>query len=105
MHILIEFWMWLGEKLGPDFQKLSPMRSAKEIELNQGITVGELLNRLANEYPLIAEKIFDPQAKKIRPNLSVIVTQDERIVSPFNLEQDLLQDEYKITILPVYVGG
>ncbi|MGQ9694259.1 MAG: MoaD/ThiS family protein [Thermodesulfobacteriota bacterium] len=105
MRILIEFWLWLNDQLGPDFQKLSPMRSAKEVELNEGITVGELLDRLANEYPLIGEKIFDPQAKKLRPNLSVIVTQDERVVSPFNLDQDLLQDAYKITILPIYVGG
>lgn len=105
MRILIEFWLWLNDQLGPDFHKLSPMRSAKEVEIENGLTVMELFDRLASQYPLIAEKIFDRQSKKFRSNLSVIVTREERVLSPFDLERDHLDDGCKITVMPIYVGG
>lgn len=105
MRILIEFWLWLSDQLGPDFQKLSPMRSAKEVEIEERITVIELLDRLAAEYPLIGEKIFDRQNKKMRPNLNAIVTWQEVVLSPFSIEKDVLKEGCKITIMPIYVGG
>lgn len=105
MRVVVELWLWLGDQLAPDFQKLSPMRCAKEIEVEEAVTVIDLFDRLAARYPLIGEKIFDRQTKKFRPNLSVLVTQNEQVVSPFNKEKDWIKDGSKITILPIYVGG
>jgi molybdopterin converting factor small subunit len=105
MHVKVELWMWLGGKLGEDFQSPSEMRSAKGIEVEERITVIQLFDRLALQYPLIGEKIFSREAKKFNPNLSVIVTLNDQVISPFNLEENVLKDGCKITVLPYYAGG
>ena len=105
MHIQVELWMWLGEKLGGDFQSPSEMRSVAEIDLDEGLSIPQLFDSLAGRYPLIEEKIFSREEKKFFPNLSVIVTQAELVVSPFSIESSILRDGYKITVLPLYAGG
>lgn len=105
MRIQVELWLWLSDQLEPDFRKLSSMRSAKEVEVEEGVTAIELFDRLAAQYPLIGEKVFDRDNKKFRPNLSAILTKEEMVLSPFNLERDSLPSGCKITIMPVYVGG
>lgn len=105
MRIHVELWMWLGDQLGEDFQAPSEMRSIKEMEVEEGLTIIHLFDRLASRHPLIREKIFDRESKKFLPNLSVIVTQDGQMVSPFNIEENALKDGYKITVLPLYAGG
>jgi hypothetical protein len=105
MRVQVELWLWLSDQLEPDFRKLSPMRSAKEVEVEEGVTALELFDRLAAKYPLLAEKLFDRNNKKFRPNLSAIVTKDDIVLSPFNLEKDPLPPGCKITVMPVYVGG
>lgn len=105
MWIHVELWMWLGDQLGEDFQSPSEMRSIKEMEVEEGLTVIQLFDRLASRYPIIGEKIFDRKSKKFFSNLSVIVTQNGQVVSPFNIEENALRDGYKITVLPLYVGG
>jgi molybdopterin converting factor small subunit len=97
--------MWLGEELGSDFQSLSPMRSAREMDIEEGVTVIQLLDRLAARYPPIREKIFDKEKKSLYPNLSVIGTRNGQVISPFHIENTILKDGDKITILPLYVGG
>ena len=82
MHIRIELWMWLGNDPGDGFQALSEMRSFREMDLEEGLTVIQLLDRLAAQSPVIEEKIFDRKNRKLLPNLSVVVTQDGLAVSP-----------------------
>ena len=105
MHIHVEIWMWLGEELGSDFQPLSSMRSAKEMDVEEGVTVSQLLDRLAARYPPIRKKIFNREKKSLYPNLSVIGTHDGQVISPFQVENTALKDGDKITVLPLYVGG
>jgi len=105
MHIRIELWMWLGDKLGCGFKPLSEMRSFREIEVEEGLTVIRLFERLAAQDPFIEEKIFDRENKKFHPNLSVIVTLNDQVVSPFNVEESALLGGCKVTVLPIYVGG
>jgi len=105
MHIRIELWMWLGENPGGGFQALSEMRSFREMDLEEGLTVIQLLARVAAQSPVIEEKIFDRKKRKLFPNLSVVVTHDGLVVSPFDMEKTLIEDGYKLTILPLYVGG
>ena len=105
MHVRVELWMWLGGELGSDFQPLSEMRSCKEMDVEEGLTVIQLFDRLAAQHPFIAEKVFDRKSQKFFPNLSVIVTEDGQVISPFNIEENVLQDECKITVLPYYAGG
>ena len=105
MRIQIELWMWLGDQLGKDFQAPSEMRSTREVVVEEGLTVIELFDRLAVQYPLIGERVFDRKTQKFFPNLNVIVTQHGQVISPFNMEEDVLKDGYKVTVLPLYVGG
>jgi len=105
MHIRIELWMWLGDKPGSGFQVLSEMRSFREMDVAEGLTVIQLLDRLAAQSPVIEEKIFDRKNRKLFPNLSVVVTHDGLVVSPFGMEKTQIRDGYKITILPLYAGG
>ncbi len=105
MRVQIEMWAWLGDQLGDDFQSPSEMRSIKEMDVEEGLTVVELFNRLASRYLVIAEKIFNRDSQKFHPNLSVIVTQNGQVVSPFDIEENVLKDGHKITVLPLYVGG
>jgi len=105
MYIRIELWMWLGNNLGGGFQALSEMRSFREMDVEEGLTVTQLLDRLAAQSPVIEEKVFDRKNRKLLPNLSVVVTHDGLAVSPFDVEKSKLKDGYKITVLPLYVGG
>jgi len=105
MHIRIELWMWLGKDPGAGFQALSEMRSFREMDVEEGLTVIQLLERLAVQSPVIEEKIIDRKNRKLLPNLSVVVTHDGLVVSPFDVERSEMKDGYKITILPLYVGG
>jgi hypothetical protein len=105
MRIRIELWMWLGNDPGSGFQALSEMRSFKEMEVEEGLTVIQLLDRLAAQSPVIEGKVFDRKNRKLLPNLSVVVTHDELAVSPFSVEGSEMKDGYKITVLPLYVGG
>ena len=105
MHIQVELWVWLGEQLGEDFQSPSEMRSIKEMQVEEGTTLLQLFDRLASQYPPIDKKVFNRQNKKFYPNLSVIVTQNGQVVSPFDIYESALIDGYKITVLPLYAGG
>jgi hypothetical protein len=105
VRIRIELWMWLGDKPGGGFQTLSEMRSFREMDVEEGLTVIQLLDCLAVQSPLIEEKIFDRKNRKLLPNLSVVVTHEGLVVSPFDMEKTQIRDGYKLTILPLYVGG
>jgi len=105
VRIRIELWMWLGENPGGGFQALSEMRSFQEMDVEEGLTVIQLLDRLAAQSPVIEEKIFDRKNRKLLPNLSVVVTHEGLVVSPFDMEKTQIRDGYKLTILPLYVGG
>ena len=105
MRICIELWMWLGDNPGGGLRALSGMRSFREMDVEEGLTVIRLLDRLAAQSPVIEEKIFDRKTRKLLPNLSVVVTQDGLAVSPLDLEKSEMKDGYKITVLPLYVGG
>jgi molybdopterin converting factor small subunit len=105
MRIQVELWLWLNKELRGDFQFPSEMRSFGEMDLEEGLTAIQLFDRLAAQHPIIEEKIFDRKNGKFLPNLSLIVTQNGQVVSPFNMEKSVLKDGYKVTVLPLYAGG
>ena len=100
---MIELWLWMGEEIGKDFQSASEMRSIREEKVKKGTTIRHLLDQLAKRYPPIAEKIFNLNDKKIFPH--VVVTYNDRVISPYIVHDQVLGDGDKITILPMYMGG
>ncbi len=105
MRIQVELWLWLNKELGGDFQSPSEMRSLTEMEVENGTTVRNLFDRLADRYPVIGQKVFNRQNKKFYSNLSVILTSKDEVVSPYRGEESVLKDGDKVKVLPIYVGG
>jgi len=105
MRIQVELWLWLDKELGGDFQSPSEMRSLTEMDVENGTTVRNLFDRLADRYPVIGQKVFNRENRKFYPNLSVILTSKDDVISPYSGEDNVLQDGDKIKILPIYVGG
>ena len=102
-RITIEIWLWLGRELGDDFESPSEMRSIREENVEEGITIGQLLDNLAGRYPPIARSVFDTQAKRLLPH--IVVNYNDRVISPHIVHDQVLKDGDKITVLPLYMGG
>ena len=105
MRVQVELWLWLNKELGGEFQSPSEMRSLTEMEVENGTTVRNLFDRLADRYPVIGQKVFNRENRKFYPNLSVILTSKDEVISPYSGEDNVLKDGDKIKILPIYVGG
>jgi len=105
MRIQVELWLWLNKELGGDFQSPSEMRSLTEMDVENGTTVRNLFDRLADRYPVIGQKVFNRQNKKFYPNLSVILTSKDEVITPYSGEGSVLGDGDKVKVLPIYVGG
>ena len=102
-RVTIELWLWLGKELGGDFESPSEMRSIREERVEEGTTIGQLLDNLAGRYPSIAQSIFDTKATRLLPH--VVVNYNDRVISPHIVHDQVLNDGDKITVLPVYMGG
>ncbi len=105
MRIQVELWLWLNKELGEEFQSPSEMRSVAEMNVEEWTTVQDLFTRLADRYPIIGQKVFNRQNGKFYPNLSVILTSKEEVISPYSGEDSVLKDGDRIKVLPIYVGG
>ena len=105
MRIQVELWLWLNKELGGDFQSPSDMRSVTEMDVENGTTVKNLFDRLADRYPVIGRKVFNRQNGKFFPNLSVILTSKDEVITPYSGEGSVLRDGDKVKVLPIYVGG
>ena len=103
MQVTIELWLWLGTELMPDFEPLSTMRCARKEGIDEGMTIGQFLEQLANRYPPLAQKVFDIVEKK--PNPYVVINYNNEVSNPHFICDQVLHDEDKITILPLYLGG
>jgi molybdopterin converting factor small subunit len=105
MHIQVELWMGLGKELGEDFQSPSTMISRIELEVEEGMTIRDLFDRLGERYPAIARKIFDRENKSFYSNLTIMATFEGRIISFPDANGAALRDGEKILVLPFYAGG
>lgn len=102
-QVTIELWLWLGKELEEDFESLSQMRSIKRVWVEEGATIKQLLNRLATRYQAIAERVFDQEEERL--HFDVVLTYNDRVISPYEVYNRVLKDGDKITILPMYAGG
>lgn len=101
--VTVELWLWMGEELKGDFERLSEMRSKREEPVEEGMTIRTLLESLAKRHPAIARVVFDLRWKKIYPH--VVINYNDRVINPHIVHDQALKDGDKITILPMYVGG
>jgi molybdopterin converting factor small subunit len=102
-RVKLEIWMRLGKELGKDFDALSEMCSIREEEVKDGITVRDFFNDLANRYEPVRKKILGRGRSSFYPD--VVVTLNDRVISPSELFNRVLKDGDKITVLPMFAGG
>ena len=102
-RVTIELWLWLGKELGRDFKSSSEMRSIREEWVEEGTTIRQLLDDLAERYPPLSRVVFDREAKRLCPH--VVVNYNDRIINPHVVHDQILKDGDKITVLPLYMGG
>jgi sulfur carrier protein ThiS len=95
--------LWLGKKIGGDFEAISETRSRLREEVEEGTTIRQLLNHLARRNAIFALEVFDPEAGRL--NSMVVVNYNDRIISHTEVYDQVIGDGDKITIVPVYAGG
>jgi len=74
-----------------------------ELEAPAGASLRVLLARLAGRYPGFDEAIYDPQRDVLRE--AVVITHNDRLVSPAAALDLVLQDGDTIALIPAYTGG
>lgn len=102
-RVAIELWLWLGEELKEDFVSLSAMRSLREENVEEGVTIRHWLDHLAKQYPPIARNVFNAQEQRLYPH--VVITYNDHVISPHEVYDKILKDGDKIIVLPMYMGG
>jgi molybdopterin converting factor small subunit len=101
--VTVELWLWLGKELKGDFESPSEMRSVRKELIEEGTTIGQLLDDLANRYDPFGQKVFDLREKRLYPQ--VVLTYNDQVISPHRLYEQILKDGDKITMMPLYTGG
>lgn len=101
--IKVQIELWMGKEFGKDFRVASELRSIREEELEDGVTVTNFMEDLAERYRPIREKIFDREAGRFYPH--VVVNLNDRVISPHEVYDKVLKDGDRITVLPMYLGG
>jgi molybdopterin converting factor small subunit len=102
-RVSIELWLGLSKGDEGDFESPSEMRSIREEEVEEGTTILQLLDRLARTKSSFAGKVFDLKAKSLYPHL--VISYNDRVISPYEVYDRILKNGDKITILPMHPGG
>ena len=100
VRVRVEFWMWSGKELGPDFESPTDQRATLTVRAEDGTTVRALFQEL-ERYPMVKSKIFSNRTFQPEINLalnSLVMGHDE-------LYDRVLTDGDRISVLPMYVGG
>lgn len=103
INLRVEFWLWMGRELGENFHSPSDMRSTLEIKMEDGTRIRELFTQLSESSRPIGEKIFNSEKKDFYPYL--VVTLNDRVLSPLEAPDRILREGDKVTVLPMYMGG
>lgn len=101
VKVRVEFWMWQGKELGPEFVSSTDARARLETDVAEGTTVRQLFEQLAERYPIIEAKVFsDHQLQKY-----MIATLNHEGMAREELMEKVLRDGDVIAAMPIYVGG
>ena len=102
-QVTIELWLWLGDELKGEFESPPKMRSIRVERTEEGTTIRQLLQDLARHYPPIAKTVYDMETDMLYSH--VVLNDNNRIISPYEVYDRILKDGDKITVLPMFFGG
>jgi molybdopterin converting factor small subunit len=74
-----------------------------EREAVEGTTVIQLLSDLVSTYPGFREGVFNPQTGTLNEQIGVVV--NDQLLTFSEVTQNLLADDDRIVIVPIYAGG
>ncbi len=100
VQVKVEFWMWSGKELGPDFESPTDQRATLNVCAADGTTVRALFEEL-ERYPMIKSKIFSNRTFQPEINLAL----NSRVMGHDELYDRILTDGDKISVFPMYAGG
>jgi molybdopterin converting factor small subunit len=99
VRVKVEFWMWSGKELGPDFESPTDKRATLSLCIADGTTIRALFEGLEC-YPMIKSEIFD---HAFHPDITL--TLNSRVMGYDELYGMVLTDGDRISVLPMYAGG
>ena len=74
-----------------------------ENEIEDGTTIGDLLEGLASSYPGFRKVVFNPDAGEVSEQVLVVLN-DELLQEP-DVSESKLNDGDRVILLHVYTGG
>jgi molybdopterin converting factor small subunit len=99
IEIKIQSTGWISAALG-----LSEPGTATLVKkLEEGASLQELFSSLAGEYPQFAEKVYNPAAAELSPQLIVIL--NHKMVRLKEFSQTILKKSDQIALTPILSGG
>lgn len=100
--VKVEFMMWLGRELGPEFVRPDgDTRARLETEVEEGATVRQLFRQLAARYPMVKEKVFpDDQLARY-----MVATLNSDGISREELMERWVKPGDLVTVFPIIIGG
>ncbi len=99
VRVKVEFWMWSGKELGPDFESPTDKHATLSLCIADGTTVRALFEDL-ERYPMIKSEIFD---HAFHPDITLAL--NSRVMGYDELYGMVLTDGDRISVLPMYAGG
>ena len=78
-------------------------KSKITLNINEKITVKELMGLIVEEFPQAKRTLIDPELEDPRPNALIIVNDKE--ISVLNGLETVLKDGDKVVLVPVSHGG
>jgi molybdopterin converting factor small subunit len=100
VQVKVEFWMWSGKELGPDFESPTDKRATLNLCVADGTTVRALFEDL-ERYPMIKSEIFNN--RNFQPDINLAL--NSLVMGYDELYDRVLTDGDKISVFPMYVGG
>lgn len=100
-RVRIQFLMWSGKDLGPEWQSPTDVRANMEADVPEGTTVRQFLDSLAERYPIIREQVF-PEHDLGR---YIVAMLNDTGMGKDELLATALHDGDVLTVLPIVVGG
>jgi len=97
--IKFEVISWLTQV----FDKEQRVRLKWEQAVEQGTTVRDLFQRLADTYPGFGELVYDPRSQEVTGMVSIIF--NDRVLELTDGLDSEIQDGDSIVLLPAYAGG
>ena len=100
--VKVEFMMWQGRELGPEFVRPDgDTRARLETEVEEGATVRELFRQLAARYPMVREKVFP--GDQLSPYMVATLNGDG--ISREELMERRVQPGDLVSVFPIIIGG